>query len=63
MASPFQNNKKARRRYRKDAQKEAAWANKHELSGDKPDGAIEGLRFLAKYNTVMARIKKRKKTS
>ena len=60
MASPFQFNKNERRHYRKDARKAAAWANKHELTGDKPDGAITGIRFLAQQNTGMAMLKKRK---
>lgn len=61
MTSPFRFNKKERRRYRKHAQKEAAWANMHELSGDKPDGAIDVTRSLAQFNTDMAMLKKRKK--
>ena len=63
MASPFHNNKKARRRYRKDAQKEAAFANEHMLSGDRPDWVIDATQFLVRFNTDMAKLKKRKKPS
>ena len=63
MTSPFRLKKKERRRYRKDAQKGVAWASKHEISGDKPEGAIDGIRSLAQYSAAMAKLKKRKKTS
>ena len=61
MKSPFANNKKARRRYRKFAHKLNAQATEYKLSGKRPDWAIDSFLSMAKMETNLAQAKKIKK--
>jgi hypothetical protein len=60
MASPFRNNKKARKRYRRNAKSQLAWAEKHEIAGDKPASSVDGMRWLATSNLRMAQGRRKK---
>ena len=62
MKSPFTNNKKARRRYRKGAQKLNELATEYALSGKRPDWVIDSALSVAKIHTKMAQARKPKKT-
>jgi hypothetical protein len=60
MASPFRNNKKARKRYRRKAKSELEWAEKHAVAGTKPASSVDGMRWLAEFNLRMAQGKRKK---
>ena len=61
MKSPFANNKKARRRYRKFANKLNTLATEYKLSGEKPDWVIDSALSVAKIETELAQARKNKK--
>jgi hypothetical protein len=60
MPSPFRNNKKARKRYRRKAKAELEWAEKHALAGTKPASSVEMMRWLAEFNLRMAQRTRKK---
>lgn len=57
MSSPFRYNKKERKRFRRDAKKEAIAADKFEREGNKPDAAAV-LRQLAGFSCRRAHAKR-----
>jgi hypothetical protein len=62
MASPFRNNKKARKRFRKKAQQNSAWADRHSVAGTMQQWAIEGMRQSAAFWTRFAQSKRKKRS-
>jgi hypothetical protein len=60
MASPFRNNKRARKRYRKRTKSELEWAEKHAVAGTKPASSVDVMRWLAEFNLRMAQSKRKK---
>jgi hypothetical protein len=60
MPSPFRNNKKARKRYRRKAKSELEWAEKHAVAGTKPASSVDGMRWLAQFSLQMAQSKRKK---
>ncbi|MGD0225256.1 MAG: hypothetical protein ABSF71_23250 [Terriglobia bacterium] len=62
MSSPFRYNKKERKRFRRDARKEASAADKFEREGNKL-GAAAVLRQLAGFSARMAHAKRVKQES
>ncbi len=60
MASPFRNNKKARRRFRKRAEQLTERAVRRESTGNRPAWCAETLRWLAASNLQRAQSKRQK---
>jgi hypothetical protein len=60
MPSPFRNNKKARKRYRRTAKAELEWAEKHALARTKPASSVDAMRWLAEFNLRMAQGRRKK---
>ena len=61
MASPFRNNKKARKRHRKQAMQHSAWANQQAVAGTRPAYVVDAMRWLAECNIHMAQSRRKKK--
>jgi hypothetical protein len=62
MASPFRNNKKARKRYRRKAQAQLDWAATHAMTRTTPAWCLEEMRWLADFNLRRAQEKRGKRT-
>jgi hypothetical protein len=59
-ASPFRNNKKTRKRHRRRAKQQVAWADEQEAACGKPAWAVASMRWLASFNTKLAQSRRRK---
>jgi hypothetical protein len=62
IASPFGNNKKTRRRHRKKAKQQLAWADQHAAAGTKPLWNTHAMRRLAESNLRSAQRRRKKPT-
>jgi hypothetical protein len=60
MSSPFGNKKKARKRYRRKAQQQIAWADQHAVSGKRALWNTDAMRQLAEHNLRSALRRRRK---